>query len=113
MRYYETSPTKTRDERVKETLETMGTSILLGGLTTFLGVVPLCFSTTRIFMIVFLSFLAMVLLGLIHGLVLLPVILSLVGPTTSGTVLHKSHAETASPPRTDPEQGEVAAKEAR
>lgn len=82
LRYYETSPSKTRDERVKETLETMGSSIMLGGLTTFLGVVPLCFSTTKIFMIVFKSFFAMVVLGLAHGLILLPVVLSLIGPTT-------------------------------
>jgi predicted RND superfamily exporter protein len=80
LRYYETSPDKSRDERVKETLETMGTSILLGGTTTFLGVVPLFFSVTKIFMIVCLSFFAMVLLGLAHGLILFPVILSLVGP---------------------------------
>lgn len=82
LKYYETSPTKTRDERVKETLETMGASILLGGLTTFLGVVPLVFSTTKIFFSVFLAFFGMVLLGVTHGLILLPVILSLIGPTT-------------------------------
>ena len=84
LRYYETSHTKTRDERVKETLETMGASIMLGGLTTFLGVVPLCLSSTKIFMTVFLAFFAMVVLGVAHGLILLPVILSLVGPTTTG-----------------------------
>merc|ERR1712232_1067517 len=81
LRYYESSPTKCRDERVKETLETMGASILLGGLTTFLGVVPLCLSSTKIFFTVFLAFFGMVLLGVIHGLILLPVILSLIGPT--------------------------------
>ena len=42
-------------------------------------------------MIVFLSFLGMVLLGLIHGLVLLPVILSLVGPRTGPASLHHTH----------------------
>ena len=105
MRYFETSPSKTRNERVKETLETMGTSILLGGLTTFLGVVPLCFSTTRIFMIVFLSFVGMVVLGLIHGLVLLPVILSLVGPKTGVVSLHKNQsAETDDMPKEEEEE---------
>ncbi|CAB9513700.1 Pick C1 protein [Seminavis robusta] len=83
MRYYDTiveSPNMTRNERVKVTLVTMGSSIMLGGLTTFLGVVPLCLSTTKIFMIVFKGFFAMVVLGLAHGLILFPVILSLVGP---------------------------------
>ena len=82
LRYYETTG-KTRHEKVKETLETMGASILLGGLTTFLGVIPLAFSTTTIFMVVFKSFLAMVCLGCGVGLTLLPVLLSLVGPVVS------------------------------
>lgn len=50
LRYYETKGT-TRHEKVKETLETMGSSIMLGGFTTWLGVVPLAFSTTKIFMV--------------------------------------------------------------
>ena len=82
LRYYETTG-KTRHEKVKETLETMGASILLGGLTTFIGVIPLAFSTTTIFMVVFKSFLAMVSLGCGVGLTLLPVLLSLVGPVVS------------------------------
>ena len=82
LRYYETTG-KTRHEKVKETLETMGASILLGGLTTFIGVIPLAFSTTTIFMVVFKSFLAMVCLGCGVGLTLLPVLLSLIGPVVS------------------------------
>ena len=82
LRYFETTG-RTRHEKVKETLETMGASILLGGLTTFLGVIPLAFSTTTIFMVVFKSFLAMVCLGCGIGLILLPVLLSLVGPVVS------------------------------
>jgi hypothetical protein len=82
LRYYETTGT-TRNAKVKETLETMGASILLGGLTTWLGVIPLAFSTTAIFKMVFISFLAMVSLGCGVGLILLPVLLSLVGPIVS------------------------------
>lgn len=48
LRYYE-SKGKTRHAKVKETLETMGASILLGGFTTWLGVIPLAFSSTKIF----------------------------------------------------------------
>ena len=52
LRYYETKG-RTRHEKVKETLETMGSSIMLGGFTTWLGVVPLALSTTKIFMVSF------------------------------------------------------------
>lgn len=80
LRYYE-SAGATREEKVKETLETMGASILVGGLSTFLGVIPLAFSTSAILRTVFTAFFAMVTLGLTHGLILLPVVLSLLGPT--------------------------------
>lgn len=80
LRYYESECT-TREEKVKETLETMGASILVGGLSTFLGVIPLAFSTSVILRTVFTAFFAMVTLGLTHGLILLPVVLSLLGPT--------------------------------
>ena len=84
LRYYETTG-NTRHAKVKETLQTMGSSIMLGGLTTFLGVIPLAFSTTKIFMTVFISFLAMVTIGCSVGLVVLPVLLSIFGPVATAT----------------------------
>ena len=63
LRYYEATPGKSRDERVRETLETMGVSIFVGGLTTFLATVPIAFSSAEIFNTVFYSFFAMVTLG--------------------------------------------------
>lgn len=81
LRYHE-SKYKTREGRVKDTLETMGSSILLGGLSTFLGVTPLAFSTSTILRTVFTSLFSMVILGVAHGLVLLPVVLSVIGPQT-------------------------------
>lgn len=48
LRYYESSG-ETREEKVKETLETMGASMLMGGFTTWLGVIPLSLSSTKIF----------------------------------------------------------------
>ena len=68
---------------MKETLETMGASILIGGFTTFLAVVPIAGSSATMLMTVFKAFFAMVALGVTHGLILLPVVLSLVGPTTN------------------------------
>merc|ERR1711933_252816 len=70
----------TRDECVTKILETMGSSILQGGLTTFLAVLPLTLSTTLMFKRTFYAFFSLVTIGIIHGLILLPVILSIWGP---------------------------------
>lgn len=63
------------------TLSTVGSSVFLGGFSTLCGVIPLAFTSSQIFFTVFVAFLSVVLLGLGHGLILLPVLLSLVGPT--------------------------------
>jgi uncharacterized membrane protein YdfJ with MMPL/SSD domain len=80
LRYNESKET-TRDDKVKDTLKTMGMSIMVGGLSTFIAVIPLAFSTSAIIGNVFTCFFAMVTLGVSHGLIFLPVVLSLVGPT--------------------------------
>jgi len=80
LRYYE-SEAVTRVEKVKDTLRTMGVSILIGGTSTFLAVIPLAFSTSTIIGTVFTAFFVMVTLGVGHGLIFLPVVLSFVGPT--------------------------------
>jgi hypothetical protein len=79
LRYYESTET-TREGKVKDTLKTMGASILVGGLSTCLGVIPLAFSTSGIMKTVFTSFVSMVTLGVGHGLILMPVLLSYFGP---------------------------------
>ena len=79
LKYYE-SKAATREEKVKDTLKTMGISIMVGGLSTFLAVIPLAFSTSVIIGTVFTAFLSMITLGVAHGLIFLPVVLSLVGP---------------------------------
>jgi Niemann-Pick C1 protein len=58
----------------------MGSSILIGGISTFLGTLPLAFSSSEIFTTIFTAFLGLVTLGCGHGLILLPVILSTIGP---------------------------------
>jgi len=77
--YYE-SPEASREAKVKHVLRSMGTSILLGGLSTFIGTLPLAFTSSTVFYTVFVAFIAIVTLGLGHGLILLPVVLSMVGP---------------------------------
>ena len=86
LQYYE-STEATRDAKVKDTLKTLGASVGMGGLTTFLGVLPLVFNTTGIFEVLFVSFLGLVLLGVSHGLILLPVLLSICGPEDNAVVL--------------------------
>lgn len=88
--YYE-SKELSREDKVKDTLETMGASIMLGGLTSFIGVIPLAFSTSEIMSTVFTAFLAMVILGVTHGIIFLPVLLSIFGPVNGGH-LHDSSA---------------------
>ena len=92
LKYYE-SKAATREEKVKDTLRTMGLSIMVGGLSTFLAVIPLAFSTSVIIGTVFTAFFSMITLGLAHGLIFLPVVLSLVGPTTTPR-LHPSTVNT-------------------
>lgn len=72
----------TRDERMKEALGTMGASVFSGiTLTKLVGVIVLAFSRSEVFVVYYFQmYLALVLLGFLHGLIFLPVILSLFGP---------------------------------
>ena len=79
LRYYE-SELDGRKAKVKDTLKTMGSSILIGAVSTFLGVIPLAFSSSEIFRTLFVTFVGLVVLGAAHGLILFPVLLGLFGP---------------------------------
>jgi Niemann-Pick C1 protein len=78
LRFFEVDG-KTRKEKIKMTLQTMGTAILLGGISTFLGTIPLFFSESYVFRTVCKSVFSMIMLGVTHGLILLPVLLSIFG----------------------------------
>merc|ERR1712079_181324 len=69
-----------RNERVTEALADIGASVLNGAISTFLAVAVLLISTSYVFKTLSIQFALTVGLGVIHGLIFLPVLLSLIGP---------------------------------
>lgn len=72
----------TRDEKLWKSLSLMGSSVLNGTLTTFIGVMVLSFGQSKLFQIFFRMFTGILILSLSHGLIFLPVLMSLIGPTS-------------------------------
>ncbi|XP_046427563.1 patched domain-containing protein 3-like isoform X1 [Neodiprion fabricii] len=70
----------TKNERAVATLSVMGPAVFNGGLSTFLAFVLLGASEAYLFSTFFKLFTCVVVFGLFHGLLFLPVILSLFGP---------------------------------
>jgi len=73
----------TRQERATSAVRLIGMAVLNGGITTFLALFFCSFSSAHVFITFFKVFCLTVLFGLYHGLVLLPVLLSIIGPASS------------------------------
>lgn len=71
-----------REERAKKALGEMGSSVLVGiTFTKFIGVVVLAFASSTLFKLYyFRMYLFIIILGAFNGLMVLPVLLSLIGP---------------------------------
>jgi len=69
-----------RQERVVKTLGDVGSAVLNGGISTFLATLVLAFSKSYVFRVLFQTFFLTVILGLAHGMILLPILLSFIGP---------------------------------
>ena len=63
LRYYESPEMVSRDAKVKDVLRTQGAAVMLGGLSTFLGIVPLMFASSDIILTFVITFAGLVLLG--------------------------------------------------
>ncbi|OHT05813.1 hypothetical protein TRFO_26315 [Tritrichomonas foetus] len=74
------NPTGKYGNPVLDAIAEVGLAVLLGGISTFLAVFPLAFCESNIFVIFFKTFFGTIIAGLLYSLVLLPILLSFIGP---------------------------------
>ena len=86
-------PGVSRDARLVSTLTNMGPAVLNGGVTTTLAFILLANSQSHVFITFFKVFFLVVSFGLYHGLIVLPVVLSLLGPESHTVVVQTAQAE--------------------
>lgn len=77
------SKKETKAEKVVDSLYRIGSSVFNGAFSTFLAVVAMAGSQTYIFRVFFRQFFLVTLIGSIHGLIVLPVLLSIFGPNST------------------------------
>ncbi|KAJ6244576.1 patched domain-containing protein [Anaeramoeba flamelloides] len=78
---YVTRSAKTREGRTIRALTEIGSSVFLGGITTFIGLLPVVFfANSDLFRVIVSLIYATIVLGLINCVFLLPVLLSMIGP---------------------------------
>lgn len=86
---YMSSKARTSEERVRECLHSLGLPIFQGATSTILGIIALVLADSYIFLVFFKMVFMVIFFGAMHGLFLLPVLLSIFGPgaCSSGSVL--------------------------
>lgn len=83
---YMSSNHKKPEERVREALYSLGLPIVQGSTSTILGVLALLFAESYIFLVFFKMVFLVIFFGAMHGLFLLPVLLSLFGPNSCSSI---------------------------
>ena len=81
---------KTPNERIRGSLYALGIPIMQGAGSTILGVFGLAFAPSYLFVTFFKMIFLVITLGILHGLVLLPVLLSFFGPGSCKSSSSKS-----------------------
>merc|ERR1712110_506586 len=71
-----------RQERATNAVKLIGAAVINGGTTTFLALLFCGLSSSHVYQTFFKVFSLTVVFGLFHGLVLLPVVLSILGPSS-------------------------------
>ncbi|XP_063432182.1 patched domain-containing protein 3-like [Mytilus trossulus] len=77
---YLSSTSRDKQSRVREAIELAGGPIINGGLSTIVGLSMLLLSKSFIFQSFFKVLFLVVAFGLLHGVIILPIILSFIGP---------------------------------
>lgn len=77
---YMSSKARRPDDKVKEALYSLGMPIMQGATSTILGCIGLLLADSYIFLVFFKMIFLVIFFGAMHGLFLLPVLLSLFGP---------------------------------
>lgn len=87
--------TGSKEVRAKKALGEMGSSVLVGiTLTKFIGVVVLAFAKSQLFRLYyFRMFLFIIIFGAFNGMMLLPILLSVIGPATDKFELLEDHKQ--------------------
>mmetsp|Transcript_54018 Transcript_54018/g.69363 ORF Transcript_54018/g.69363 Transcript_54018/m.69363 type:complete len:930 (+) Transcript_54018:98-2887(+) len=76
--------------RMVAALAEVGGAVAIGGLTTFVGVLPLSLASSFVYRLFFKLFLSIVTLGLFHGLVVAPLFMILIFPNSVTTTKESS-----------------------
>ncbi|CAM9909842.1 unnamed protein product [Choristocarpus tenellus] len=78
-------PALSKHDRIVLALGEIGPSVLLGASTTFIGIIPMAFASNTIFRVFFRMFLCIITFGVFHGLVFIPVAISILPDTNKAT----------------------------